>query len=287
MGVLNVTPDSFSDGGAFLDPEAAVARGVQMAGEGADLIDVGGESTRPGSLGVSPEEELRRVLPVIRRLAKRVRIPLSIDTSKAEVADRALGAGAAIVNDVTALRGDPQMARVAARHRAAVILMHMRGTPRTMQKAPRYRDVAQAVTEELLAQAAQAQAAGIARPRILLDPGLGFGKTILHNLRLLGALGKFVSLGFPVVIGPSRKSFIGHLLQADVDERLAGTLACIAWAIQQQVHIVRVHDVKPVVQFITMWRAVEGTSRRCEVRGVRCERRAQVLSPRTSHLAPD
>jgi len=308
MGVLNVTPDSFSDGGAFLDPDAAVERSVQMAAEGADLIDIGGESTRPGSLGISPEEELRRVLPVVRRVAKRVRLPLSIDTSKAEVADRALDAGAAIVNDVTALRGDPQMARVAARHRAAVILMHMRGTPRTMQKAPRYRDVARAVTEELLAQATQAQAAGIARPRILLDPGLGFGKTVLHNLRLLGALEEFVSLGFPVVIGPSRKSFIGHLLQAEVNpaiaprpsavggmvvqhpmggrdvapigaefpvpppfllsqesrgvglhERLAGTLACIAWAMQQQVHIVRVHDVKPVVQFITMWRAVEGT----------------------------
>ncbi|MBI2104790.1 MAG: dihydropteroate synthase, partial [Candidatus Omnitrophica bacterium] len=199
MGVLNVTPDSFSDGGSFLDPDAAVERGVRMAEEGADLIDIGGESTRPGSEAVTAAEELRRVLPVVARLARAARVPLSIDTSKAEVARQALGAGASIVNDVTALRGDPEMASVALRHRAAVILMHMRGTPRTMQARPRYRDVVREVAAFLSAAAEGAQRAGIARSRILLDPGLGFGKTARHNLALLGALRQLVSLGFPVV----------------------------------------------------------------------------------------
>ncbi len=257
MGVLNVTPDSFSDGGAYLDPEAAVAHGIRMAEEGADLLDIGGESTRPGSRGVTAEEERRRVLPVITRLAKRVRVPIAIDTSKADVAARAVDAGASIINDVTALQGDPQMASVAARGRTAVILMHMRGTPRTMQQQPRYHDVVKDVTQALLSRAHDAEAAGIDRSRILLDPGLGFGKTLTHNLALMRHLPSFVSLGFPIVIGPSRKSFIGKTLDSGVEDRLAGTLACVAQAQRCGVHMVRVHDVQPAVHLLTMLDAIE------------------------------
>ena len=228
-----------------------------MAAEGADLLDIGGESTRPGSLGVSAEEELRRVLPVVHRLAKAVRIPLSIDTAKAEVAAQCLQAGASIVNDVTALRGDAQMARLVAKNKAAIVLMHMRGTPRTMQHHPRYHDVVSEVATFLARMAQRAEGMGIARSRILIDPGLGFGKTITHNLALLRALGQFASLGWPVVVGPSRKSFIGNVLNVDVQGRLAGTLACVAYAQQRGVHIVRVHDVGPVVQLLQMLHAIE------------------------------
>ena len=260
MGILNVTPDSFSDGGRFLNRRAALARARRMTEEGADLIDVGGESTRPGSSGVRLKEELRRVLPVIERIAARLRAPLaiSIDTSKAEVARRALEAGASMVNDVTALRGDAAMAEVIARRRASVILMHMRGTPRTMQRAPRYRDVVDDVAQGLQAAAARAQAAGIARERIFLDPGLGFGKTLHHNLALLRGLPRLAALGFPLALGPSRKSFIGSLLGLeDPAERLTGTLACVAHAQRCGVAIVRVHDVRPAVQIIRMLEAIE------------------------------
>jgi dihydropteroate synthase len=257
MGVLNVTPDSFSDGGAFVDLNTAVQRGVQIASEGADLLDIGGESTRPGSQGVPLEEELRRVLPVVERLSKAVRIPISIDTSKAEVASLAIESGASLVNDVTALRADPKMATVVARSKAAVILMHMQGTPATMQKRPRYHDVVTDVAEFLLRAATQAQRAGIERSRILVDPGLGFGKTVAHNLELVRALERFVSLGFPVVVGPSRKSFIGKTLHAEVQDRLTGTLACVAYAQRCGVHVVRVHDVQPTVQLIRMLESIE------------------------------
>ena len=256
MGILNITPDSFSDGGAFLKPKLAVARAVEIAAEGADLIDVGGESTRPGSLSIPVAEELRRTVPVIRRLAAELAVPISIDTSKAEVAERALDAGASIVNDVTALRGDPQMAAVVGRCRAAVILMHMRGTPRTMQRHPRYHDVVEDVRAFLLRAAEQAQAAGIDRSRILVDPGLGFGKTVAHNLELLRRLSAFQSLGFPIVVGPSRKSFIGKTLRVEMGERLTGTLACVAAAASSGVHIVRVHDVGPTVQLLRMLEAI-------------------------------
>ena len=257
MGILNVTPDSFSDGGTYRDPESAVARGIQMAAEGADVIDVGGESTRPGSAGVLLEEELRRVIPVIAQLAARVRIPLSIDTAKAEVARQAVEAGASLVNDVTALQADPDMARVVARNKAAVILMHMRGTPRSMQRAPRYRDVVRDVATSLLDAVDRAQLAGIDRSRILIDPGLGFGKTLRHNLELMNQLQQFVELGVPVVVGPSRKSFIGATLNVDVQDRPAGTLACVAMAQRAGVHVVRVHDVRPTVQFLHMLQAIE------------------------------
>lgn len=261
MGVLNVTPDSFSDGGRFLDLASAVRRGIEMVEEGADLIDVGGESTRPGAAHVAADEELRRVLPVIERLAAAVKIPLSIDTAKAEVAARALEAGASIVNDVTALRGDPEMSSVVARANAAVILMHMAGTPQTMQRHPSYRDVVAEVETFLVRAAEGAQQAGIERSRILIDPGLGFGKTVTHNLELLHALRRFAALGFPVVVGPSRKSFIGETLDAAVDDRLAGTLACVARAFSCSAQVVRVHDVKPTVQLIRMLDAIKKAAR--------------------------
>jgi dihydropteroate synthase len=257
MGIVNVTPDSFSDGGRFAGAAEAVAHGLRLEEEGADLLDVGGESTRPGAEPVPAAEERRRVLPVIARLADRVRIPISVDTSKAEVAREALEAGASLVNDVTALRGDPEMAAVVARGRAALVLMHMRGQPRTMQRAPRYRDVAGEVAAFLAQAARRAEAAGVERSRILLDPGLGFGKTVAHNLILLRSLGRLASLGYPLVLGPSRKSFIGKALNAEVGDRLAGTLACVAFAQRHGAHVVRVHDVKATVQLVKMLEAIE------------------------------
>ena len=257
MGVLNVTPDSFSDGGLYLDVDAAVTRGCEMAGQGADLIDVGGVSTRPGSQGIPVKEELQRVLPVVKRLVRAVSLPVSVDTSSAQVAAQALDVGAAIINDITALRGDSGMASVIARGKAAMILMHMRGTPRTMQRQPRYQDVGQEVAEFLAGAAEQARAAGIDRQRILIDPGLGFGKTVRHNLQLLQALPRFVSLGYPVVVGPSRKSFIGKTLGLELPDRLAGTLACVAYAQRSGAHMVRVHDVQETVELVRMWEAIE------------------------------
>jgi len=262
MGVLNVTPDSFSDGGCYLTPQEAIRHAAHMVEEGAEVIDVGGESTRPGSRPVSCEEELRRVLSVIETLDKRLPVPLSIDTSKAQVARCALEAGASMVNDVTALRGDPQMAAVVARAQVPIILMHMRGMPQTMQRAPRYHNVVGEVKTFLAEAIQRAHQAGIAWDKILIDPGLGFGKTVTHNLLLLRHLDELLALGRPVVIGPSRKSFIGRVLDAPVDERLAGTLACVAYAAQRGVHMVRVHDVKPTVQVLRMWEAIDHASRR-------------------------
>lgn len=257
MGILNITPDSFSDGGRFFSSDAALRQGLRMAEDGADLIDVGGESTRPGAVSVSCAEELRRVLPVIRRLTKRLPIPISIDTSKAEVARQALEAGASLVNDVTALRGDPAMGSVVARARVPVILMHMRGTPRTMQQRPRYRDVVREVLHELRQALHRAERAGIARTRLLIDPGLGFGKTVRHNVDLLQATDRFAKLA-PVVLGPSRKSFIGHVLGGPASERVSGTLACVLYGAARGAAMVRVHDVKPAVQALTMWQALCG-----------------------------
>ncbi|MBI4598070.1 MAG: dihydropteroate synthase [Candidatus Omnitrophica bacterium] len=256
MGILNVTPDSFSDGGKFTDPAVSVERGREMAAEGAELIDIGGESTRPGAAAVPLQEELRRVIPVIEALSRTVAVPLSIDTSKAAVAAAALHAGATMVNDVTALRGDPEMAAVAARAKASVILMHMRGTPRTMQHRPRYRDVVADVMRWLREAAERAEAAGIARSRIFIDPGIGFGKTVTHNLEILRGLPQLVDVGYPVVLGASRKSFIGNMLDAEVDDRLAGSLACAAHAARCGVAIVRVHDVKPTVDLLRMIDAI-------------------------------
>jgi len=262
MGILNVTPDSFSDGRLYQRPAAAVRRGLQMAEDGADLIDVGGESTRPGARAVSLAEELRRVIPVIERLASKLRVPISADTSKAAVAREAIRAGASLINDVTALRGDPGMAEVVAEGRSGLVLMHMQGVPRSMQRRPRYREVVSDVAEFLRASAARAEAAGIARPRILIDPGLGFGKTVAHNLALMRALGDFVGLGYPVVIGPSRKSFIGATLDVSLGERLPGTLACVGAAFAHGVQVVRVHDVRETAQFLRMLEAGGFVARR-------------------------
>ena len=243
MGVLNVTPDSFSDGGRFLDPAAAAERAFRLAEDGADLVDVGGESARPGAPAVTAEEERRRILPVLERLAARgFAVPLSVDTAKAEVARAALGAGASLVNDVTGL-SDPAMAAVVARAGVPVVLMHMRGTPADMQSRAVYRDVAAEVKAELGAALARAVAGGVPAERAILDPGIGFAKNAGHSLRLLSRLGDLAGLGRPLLVGPSRKSFIGHVTGAPVEERLPGTLAAVAAAVLGGAAFLRVHDV--------------------------------------------
>lgn len=244
MGVLNVTPDSFSDGGRFLKTDDAIRRAEALADEGADLIDVGGESSRPGAAAVSIEEEIRRVVPVIEQLAKRLPIPISIDTTKAEVGRRALAAGARMINDISALRFDPEMAPLAARAGVPVVLMHMQGTPKDMQDHPVYTDVVREITEFFEARIRFAEQAGIARERIVLDPGIGFGKTTDHNLEILARLDEFRSVGRPLLIGPSRKSFIGRVLGLPVEERLEGTAAAVAVGILNGASIIRVHDVR-------------------------------------------
>ena len=243
MGVLNVTPDSFSDGGLFLDPGTAVAQGRLLASECADLIDVGGESTRPGADPVSVAEELERVVPVIEALAAEMGTPLSIDTSKAEVARAALSAGASFVNDVTALRGDTAMAGVVADAQVEVCLVHMKGEPRTMQDDPRYDDVVGEVRAFLEERLELAIGAGIAEQRVWLDPGIGFGKTLEHNLELIRRLDEIVAIGRPVVFGASRKRFLGRLTDRPEAERVAGTVAVNVLALERGATMFRVHDV--------------------------------------------
>lgn len=244
MGVLNVTPDSFSDGGRFLDPADAVARGLAMVADGADILDIGGESSRPGAAPVAEAEELRRVLPVVRALAEQTDILLSVDTTKAAVAEAALSCGAHIINDITALTGDPGMADVARRHGAGVVLMHMQGTPRTMQQHPAYGDVVAEVAGYLRARVAALAGEGLASETMAVDPGIGFGKSVDHNLALLAGLSSLVALGRPVVVGVSRKSFLGKLTGREVGDRLAPSLAALALAVREGAHIARVHDVK-------------------------------------------
>jgi dihydropteroate synthase len=255
MGVVNVTPDSFSDGGRFLAADAAVAHGLRLVAEGADIVDVGGESTRPGAEPVGEAEELRRVLPVVAGIAGAdTPARISIDTSKAGVARAALDSGASLVNDVTALRGDEAMAQLVAERGVDCCLMHMRGEPRTMQDAPRYDDVVDDVRAFLEERLAFAVARGIEEERVLLDPGIGFGKTVEHNLELLRRLEEIVALGRPVVVGTSRKSFLGRLAgeAADggplrgVDERLPGTIATSVLALERGARVFRVHDVAPL-----------------------------------------
>jgi dihydropteroate synthase len=253
MGVLNVTPDSFSDGGKFLDPRAAIDRAFEMELAGADLLDIGGESTRPGSAPVTVEEELRRILPVLEALRHRLKIPISVDTRRAAVAELAIAAGAEIVNDVSALRSDPGLAASARRHHVPMILMHMRGEPRTMQQGPFARDVLHDVTSGLRAAVARARKAGLAKSQIVLDPGIGFGKSYAQNYELLARLPELARLGFPLLIGASRKAFLGATLARDgspapPEERLWGTAATVAAAILGGAHIVRVHDVAEMVQ---------------------------------------
>ncbi len=243
MGILNVTPDSFSDGGEFVDPEKAVARGLEIVAEGADIIDVGGESTRPGAAPVSPLEEMERTIPVIEKLRAQTDALISIDTQKAEVARVAVAAGADIVNDVSAL-ADPDMAAVASETGAGLVLMHMQGTPETMQNDPRYDDVVSNVRNFLEERMAFAAEQGVLPKQIALDPGIGFGKTDEHNLALLRGIPELTALGRPVLIGASRKSFIGRLLERIPEERLAGSLAAAVFAKLRGVQLLRVHDVK-------------------------------------------
>ncbi len=256
MGILNVTPDSLSDGGDHVNAVDAVEHGIRMAGEGAEIIDVGGESTRPGAEPVTVEEELRRVVPVIEQLAARVPAAISIDTSKAEVARAAVAAGAEIINDITALRGDPAMAGVAAESGAAVILMHMQGTPRTMQQDPRYTDVVREVADFLRERIEAARAAGIAADRLAVDPGIGFGKTAEHNLGLIAGLGEMAGLGCPVLLGVSRKSFLAATGCEDMADRDAATAALTALGRKSGAHIFRVHAVRPNIRALRAAEAV-------------------------------
>jgi dihydropteroate synthase len=253
MAVINVTPDSFSDGGRYLEAEAAIAHGVRLASEGASILDVGGESTRPGAAAVPADEELRRVLPVIEGLSAVLsEARMSIDTSKASVAAAALEAGATMVNDVTALRGDPHLAEVVAAAGADLCLMHMLGNPRTMQRDPRYADVVAEVKAFLEERLALATAAGIAEERILLDPGIGFGKTTEHNLELLARLDELVGLGRPVIVGTSNKSFLGRLTGRPVDQRVAATIATCVMAYERGARVFRVHEVAPIADALTV-----------------------------------
>jgi dihydropteroate synthase len=247
MGIVNVTPDSFSDGGRWLDPEQAIAHGRELAADGAGILDIGGESTRPGADPVPADEQLRRVLPVFEGL-RGVGARLSIDTTKASVADAAIAAGATIVNDVTALRDDPDLAGGCADRRVHVCLMHMLGEPRTMQDDPRYDDVVDDIKAFLLERLERAVAAGIAEDRVWLDPGIGFGKTVDHNLELLGRLDELAAIGRPIVVGTSRKGFIGRISGRDIEGRVPGTIATNVIALANGAGIFRVHDVAAVAQ---------------------------------------
>ena len=261
MGIVNVTPDSFSDGGRFLDPGAAVAHGIELAGQGADVLDVGGESTRPGAAPVPADEELRRVIPVVERLAATTSVPISVDTTKAAVARAAIDAGASVVNDVSAGRLDPDILGVAAEAGAGYVVMHMQGEPRTMQAEPHYDDVVAEVGDFLADRVGAARAAGVEEGAIAADPGIGFGKTVEHNLRLLAGLPAIAErVGVPVMVGASRKTFVGKVLaragavsgDLPVDQREEGTLATVVWAVERGASIVRVHDVLPAVRAVRL-----------------------------------
>jgi dihydropteroate synthase len=258
MGVLNVTPDSFSDGGAYLDPGAARERALEMIEEGARAIDVGGESTRPGAAELSAESELARVLPVLKALGGAVPVPLSIDTRHAAVARAAIDAGASIVNDVSGLRHDPAMIDAARESGAAVVVMHMLGTPETMQSNPSYTDVTGEIISWLEERTAALVSAGIDRERIIVDPGIGFGKRLEDNLALLNELGDFTGLGYPVLVGYSRKSFLGRITGREPARRLPGGLAALAKCVAGGASFVRVHDVGETVDFLKVWRTIEG-----------------------------
>ncbi len=256
MGILNCTPDSFSDG-QNATPEERAAHGLRMAEEGATIIDVGGESTRPGAAFIPAEEEIRRVLPVIRKLRAQSGVLISVDTNKASVAEAALDAGADIINDITALRGEGDMIALAARTNAPVILMHMQGLPHNMQACPVYRDVVSEVLDFLLDRAMQALQHGVRRERVILDPGFGFGKTFEHNAELFRSLPQVVRAGYPVLVGVSRKSMIGQALGLPVEERLEGSLALAVMAAERGTRIVRVHDVKETVRALRVYEAVQ------------------------------
>jgi dihydropteroate synthase len=256
MGVLNVTPDSFSDGGLFLEPEAAIEHGLRMAKEGADIIDVGGESSRPGSDPIPLDEEIRRIIPVIKGLAARLQIPISVDTYKAHVAEQAVEVGAQIINDISGLRFDSQMPAVAARYDTPLIIMHIKGAPKTMQQDPSYADVMGEVVTYLREGIERLERAGADPEQVIVDPGIGFGKRIEDNLVILSRLDDLNILERPLLIGTSRKSFIGAVLDVEVDQRMVGSLATVAVSVLKGAHIVRVHDVAPVRQAVDMVDAI-------------------------------
>lgn len=255
MGILNVTPDSFSDGGKFNSIEKAVEHAKVMYAQGADIIDIGGESTRPGTIETSQKEELNRVIPVIKRVIEEVNVPVSIDTYKSEVAKQALGLGVDMINDV-AFKIDPKIASVAAKYDTPLIIMHILGTPKNMQKNPQYKDVISEIKSFLKDCAKYAENAGVDSDKIIIDPGIGFGKTTSHNLELFRRLKEFETLGYPILIGPSRKSFIGNILGTKVDYRLEGTLASVAVSIMNGANIIRVHDVEPCVKVARLTDAI-------------------------------
>lgn len=256
MGILNVTPDSFSDGGRYADPGKALEQALTLVNEGAGIIDVGGESTRPGAESVEEGEELRRVLPVVERLAKELAVPVSIDTYKSGVAREALQAGAQIVNDISGMTFDPEMPRVCAEGKAGVICMHIQGTPQTMQRDPRYGDAVMEIREWLRERCAALLEAGVERGAIVVDPGIGFGKRAEHNLEILSNLAAFHELGYPVCIGHSRKRFLGKILGRPVDERSFGTVGVSLALAEQGVEILRLHEIAPTRDTLTAWRTV-------------------------------
>ena len=256
MGILNVTPDSFSDGGHFLDPQRALAHVEHMVSEGADLVDIGAESTRPGSMPIDEQEELRRLKPVLEVIGKRATVPLSIDTRKAGVAERAIDWGAVLINDISALEHDPGMGRVIARTKAGVVLMHMRGTPQDMQEHCQYDSVVDEVREYLASRMKQAEEIGIAREQMLIDPGIGFAKNAQQNLSLLKGLGSLQELGRPVLVGVSNKSFIGTVTGQPVDQRVMGTAAAVAAAVLGGAKVIRAHDVRSIREVVRMSEAI-------------------------------
>ncbi len=259
MGILNITTDSFSDGGMYLEPEQALRRAEEMICEGADILDIGAESTRPGASAVPAEEQIRRIEPVLRVLAKRTSVPISVDTTSCQVARMAIEAGAAIINDISAMTFEPFMAKVVTESRAGIVLMHMQGTPATMQKNPTYGNVVSEVKEFLQNRIRFAQAEGIEMDQIIVDPGIGFGKTLEHNLLLLRNIEVFHSLGVPLLVGPSRKAFIGKILHEENPEnRVFGTAATVAWCLLHGVQILRVHDVKEIRQVREILLAIRG-----------------------------
>jgi dihydropteroate synthase len=257
MGVVNTTPDSFYDGGQYLETDRAVDHGMRLAAEGASIIDIGGASSRPGAPAVSPDEEMKRILPVVKKLAPMAGVPLSVDTCHASVARAALDAGAEWINDITAGRNDPAMAPLASERRCTVVLMHSRGTPKTMQTLTEYHEVVDDVRKELLVAAETFLSAGVARHRIVIDPGIGFAKTPIQNIRLLQGLEAFVDTGFPVLLGTSRKSFIGRITGREIEDRLAGTLGSVASAFMRGIRLFRVHDVAATNDFLKVLLAIE------------------------------
>jgi dihydropteroate synthase len=261
MGVLNITTDSFSDGGRFMDPEKALDQAYCMAESGADILDIGGESSRPGAESIPADEEIKRVVPVIKKAAKKIKIPISVDTVKSEVAERAFDAGASILNDISAMRMDENMAALVAGNNAYVILMHMRGTPADMQENTEYDDIIGEIYEFLNNSALKAIEKGISRDKIIVDPGIGFGKSAEGNFIILKNLDKFLELGYPVMVGASRKSFIGKALAVDTDQRLEGSIAAACYAVMNGADIVRVHDVIETRRAITIIEKISAADR--------------------------